>query len=176
MTNRFYDSNFTVQDGQFAYSYSCKIEYSAIANGFAAAQAEIDAIRPSWLPSVLGSAYQQLRVNSTATAIEFVSGKLPLLDVAASRALLATDAGLNLQCSNAGAMSITIPKQATTPIDTESFGIITQYGAGQVTLVPEDGTVVLRSADALLKTRVRYSEITWQKIGPNEWLIGGDRG
>lgn len=174
--NRFFGRTFNASEGTFAQATPVKNEFESVERACKLIADEIDAIRPSWLPATLGAALTILRVNAAGAAIEFVSpGRIPLADVAASRALLASDAGKGLRCTSAGALTLTVPANATTAIDVETAIVVFQYGAGKVTLSPEAG-VTLRAADGYLATRTQYSQITLLKIATDEWIVGGDRG
>lgn len=188
MTNRFYNETFTAAMGSLARSRAIDVQLERITTAFALVQAELDAWNAGIVanftdladvPQTLtGNALKMLRVNVAATAIEFValpSGTMPIVNVSASRALTNSDMGCNLLCDSESAITLTFPLQATTEIPVESLCVITQWGAGQVTLAPE-GAAVLRSSGALLKTRVQFAQVTAMKVDTDEWLIGGDRG
>lgn len=73
--------------------------------------------------------------------------------------------------SNAGAITVTIPPNSTTPypIGTEIEGH--QEGVGQVTIVGGSGVTVTGSPG--LKTADRYSVFGIKKMGTNTWLAYG---
>lgn len=174
--NRFFGRAFNAIEGSFAQAAPVRSEFESIEQAFKAVADELDIVRPSWLPEAMGAALTILRVNSAATAIEFVSpGRIPIADVAASRSLLASDGGKALRCTSAGALTLTVPDNATTPIEVETAIVIVQYGAGKVTMAAAGG-VTLRAADGYMATRTQYSQITLLKIATDEWIIGGDRG
>jgi hypothetical protein len=117
-----------------------------------------------------------LRVNNAASGVEFVApGNIRLVNVAASRNLAATDTGALLVCSSESAMTLTIQPDATVAIPVESSLVVTQWGAGQVTIAPGSG-VTIRSAGGLRATRAQFSQITLIKTATDEWLLGGDFG
>lgn len=76
--------------------------------------------------------------------------------------------------TSAGSITATVPKNATDPIPVGTRIRITQAGTGQITLAPEDGTVILNSADNAYKSRVRYSVLEIEKVATNEWDVLGD--
>ena len=175
MSNRFFNRLFSAADGTFALAASVLNEYASIEAGFLAVQNELDTLRPSWLPTNLGAAFTILRTNGAGTAVEFVSpGRLPIVSVTVSRDLALTDMGKLLVCTNATAITLTLQPFATIAIPTESAFVVSQNGAGKVTIAPGAG-VTLRAADNLLSTRAQYSQITGCVIATNEALIGGDR-
>ena len=78
-----------------------------------------------------------------------------------------------IEVNNASARTITIPTNAavTFPIGTQI--LISQYGAGQVTIAPDTG-VTLRSSGGKTKTAAQYGMATLVKRGTNEWYLAGD--
>ena len=84
-----------------------------------------------------------------------------------------TDDGKLITCSNAAAISVTIP-----PNSSVAYGIGTQInfaqlGAGQVTLVAGAG-VTLNSSGAKLKLKDQYSVATCVKTDTNTWFVVGN--
>mgnify|MGYP003639542974 FL=1 len=84
-----------------------------------------------------------------------------------------TDDGKLITCSNASAISVTIP-----PNSSVAYGIGTQLnfaqlGAGQVTLVAGAG-VTLNSSGAKLKLKDQYSVATCVKTDTNTWFVVGN--
>jgi hypothetical protein len=69
--------------------------------------------------------------------------------------LSATDTGKIVECSNASAITVTLPNSLVQGFCT----IITQTGAGQVTLSPAAGAV-LHNASSFTKTRAQYAGLT----------------
>jgi len=87
--------------------------------------------------------------------------------------LALTDIGLFVTCSNGSDITVTIPVNSTIAFPIGSQVNIMQLGAGQVTLSPFSGTVLLRSAGAKLKTTAQYSVATVLKIATNTWVCVG---
>jgi C4-dicarboxylate-specific signal transduction histidine kinase len=84
-----------------------------------------------------------------------------------------TDDGKLITCSNASAISVTIP-----PNSSVAYGIGTQLnfaqlGAGNVTLVAGAG-VTLNSDGAKLKLNAQYAVATCVKIDTNTWFVVGN--
>lgn len=84
--------------------------------------------------------------------------------------LVAADAGRLVTLNNAGAITLTVPAEATVdyPIGTQID--ITALGAGQVTV---SSTATLRYTPGA-KLRTQYSAGTLTKIASDEWLLVGD--
>ena len=85
-----------------------------------------------------------------------------------------TDAGKLVTASNAAAISITIPTDASVnfPIGTQL--LVMQLGAGQVTVsavTPGTTTIISRSGT---KTAGQYALISLIKVAANQWVVGGD--
>jgi len=186
--NRFYTEAFNAPFGSLAKSVPLDQQFTRLEAAFKLVQEEFDALAgiggitnlPGFPASFAGHGGKQLLVNAAESAIEFAPrGKLNYKSVSGtSYTLLKTDAdaGTLIAFSNASAVTVTVPKNATQAIEVGSTLLVVQYGAGKVTLAPEDGTVTLRSAGNLLATRAQFAHVTLFKVATNEWLIGGDRG
>ena len=85
------------------------------------------------------------------------------------------EVGKRLRTENGSATTITVPTNGTAAFNVGTIFLGYQYGAGQVTISPADGTVTLRTAyNAARTTRAQYSVFAIEKIGTNEWLVYGD--
>ncbi len=103
-----------------------------------------------------------------ATGLEETRKRLRgISSFAASETLAVTAAGTNRRYTGAGAANLTINTGWTAGDVVQ----ITQYGAGQVTLVA--GTATLRSASGL-KTRAQYSTLVLTFIATGEAIVSGD--
>jgi hypothetical protein len=126
--------------------------------------------------SYTGAAYSGVRVNAGATALEFApAGSIRIVNVTASRDLVASDFGALLICNSATAMTLTLPPFSTLAVPAESTLVVAQWGAGQVTLAGGAG-VTIRSTGTLTKTRAQFSQVTLIKTDEDEALLGGDLG
>lgn len=76
---------------------------------------------------------------------------------------------LNFSAGN----NVIIPTNAAQPFPIGTQIILSQYGAGQVTVVPDTG-VTLRSSGGKTKTAAQYAMATLIKRGTNEWYLAGD--
>jgi hypothetical protein len=88
--------------------------------------------------------------------------------------LVLADAGKLITSSNAGAVTQTIPSNATVAIPVGSSIQFVQLGAGQLTLSCADTLRVPPGFLATPKTRGQYSLITATKIASTTWLVSGD--
>jgi hypothetical protein len=87
--------------------------------------------------------------------------------------LVYTDAQKLLQMNNASAITVTIPPASSVNFPSGTQILISQKGAGQVTISPGSG-VTLNSADLATKTRLQYSVAALIKVATNTWLLTGD--
>lgn len=78
-----------------------------------------------------------------------------------------------IEMNTAGAVNLTIPTNAAQAFPTGSQILIAQYGAGQVTVVPDTG-VTLRSSGGKTKLSAQYSLATLIKRASDEWYLSGD--
>ena len=96
-----------------------------------------------------------------------------------SYSLLVSDAQKLITLSNANPVTLTIPSNATIGLPVGTQITISQYGAGQVTVVgassPNPVTIVSTGATAATpKTRVQYSTATLIQTSTDNWLVVGD--
>lgn len=82
------------------------------------------------------------------------------------------DRGTCIEMNAAGALNFTVPQNSAVSYDIGTVLVVTQLGAGQVTLV-QDTNVTIRTPSSLL-TRAQYSTVSVRKRATNEWVAGGD--
>jgi hypothetical protein len=87
--------------------------------------------------------------------------------------LVAGDAGDLVTLTNAAAITLTVPTNATVPFATGTQITITQSGAGKVTVAGAVG-VTVNAADGYLSLRTQWSAGTLIKTGTNSWILIGD--
>jgi hypothetical protein len=90
-----------------------------------------------------------------------------------SYTLVIGDADKLVEMNNASANNLTIPLNATVAYATGTQILLSQYGAGQTTVVATGG-VTVRSSGGKLKLTAQYSGATLIKIDTNEWYLFGD--
>jgi len=83
------------------------------------------------------------------------------------------DAGQLVTLTNAAAITLTVPTNATVPFAIGTQITIAQGGAGTVT-VAGAATVTVNSADGDLKLRTQWSAATLIKLATNSWILIGD--
>lgn len=91
-----------------------------------------------------------------------------------SYTLALVDDGRLVTCTNAGAITLTVPANATVAFPLGAVVRVMQGGAGAVTATAAGG-VTLRSRGGLVATNGQYAGFTLTKIATNEWLVEGDR-
>ena len=84
-----------------------------------------------------------------------------------------TDDGKLITCSNASAIALTIPPNASVAYGIGTQINIAQLGAGQVTITAGAG-VTLNSSGTKLKTKDQYAVATCVKTDTNTWFVVGN--
>jgi hypothetical protein len=85
-----------------------------------------------------------------------------------------TDAGKLVTASNAAAISLTIPTDASVNFPVGTQILVMQLGAGQVTVsAVTPGTTTVSSKNGT-KTSGQYAVISLIKVAANQWVVGGD--
>lgn len=91
----------------------------------------------------------------------------------ASYTLVLTDQSKIVEISNGSANTLTIPTNASVPFPIGTYILFIQTGAGQTTITPADGTVIVNSTPGL-KLRTQWSAATIIKRATNTWVVTGD--
>jgi hypothetical protein len=81
-------------------------------------------------------------------------------------------ASLVIEMNVGSANNLTVPLNSTVAFPIGSQITVSQYGAGQTTIVATGG-VTLRSAGSFLKLAAQYSMCTLMKVGTDEWYVVG---
>jgi nitrogen fixation protein len=118
----------------------------------------------------------QLWKNKTiATALGYTPAPRDLtIDTKTVQYTLVTgDNSKFIELNFSGGNNIIIPTNTAQPFPIGAQIILSQYGAGQVTVVPDTG-VTLRSSGGKTKTAAQYAMATLIKRGTNEWYLAGD--
>jgi hypothetical protein len=126
--------------------------------------------------SYTGQAFKPVRVNAGESGLEFAPlGGIRIVNVSASRNLLATDFGAILVCDSASPIVLTLPPFASLGVPPESSLVAVQWNAGKVSFAPGAG-VTISGTGGFLSTRAQFSQITLIKLGNDLALAGGDLG
>jgi hypothetical protein len=83
------------------------------------------------------------------------------------------DAGQLVTLTNAAAIALTVPTNATAPFAVGTQITLTQGGAGKVTVAGAVG-VTVNAADGYLSLRTQWSSATIIKTATNSWILIGD--
>ena len=121
--------------------------------------------RPVFVASQVLTASEQ---NQLATAIIAINAQ-----TGTTYTTVLTDDGKLITCSNASAISVTIPPNSSVAYGLGTQLNFAQLGAGQVTLVAGAG-VTLNSSGAKLKLKDQYSVATCVKTDTNTWFVVGN--
>lgn len=91
----------------------------------------------------------------------------------ASYTLVLSDADKLVEMNVGSANNLTVPLNSSVAYSIGTQILISQYGAGQTTVVATGG-VTIRSSGGKLKLNAQYSGATLIKIGTDEWYLFGD--
>lgn len=83
--------------------------------------------------------------------------------------LIGSDTGKLVRCSNAAAVTVTVPTNAGAAIDTCELIFVEQGGTGVVTIAPDTG-VTLQAANGLATT-ARYDVRALLKVDTDTWVV-----
>jgi hypothetical protein len=122
-----------------------------------------------------GAAVKHVFVSEALNAFESgLNETIPLnSQTGTTYTLVATDAGDLVTLTNASAIVLTVPTNASVAFATGTQITITRAGAGSVTVAGAVG-VTVNSADGFLKLRSQWSSATLIKIATNSWILIGD--
>lgn len=86
--------------------------------------------------------------------------------------LALTDAASIVRCANAGAITVTVPLNATVAFPIGSVVVVTEAGAGTVTLAAAGGVTLNTPDDLVLGTQ--WESATLRKVAADVWDVGKD--
>lgn len=86
--------------------------------------------------------------------------------------LVLADAGKLVTLTNAGAITLTVPPNASVAFSTGTTIAVTQLGAGTVTVSPGAG-VTLNSLSGATDVSGQYATASLTKTGTDTWLLAG---
>jgi hypothetical protein len=122
-----------------------------------------------------GATVKHVFVSEALNAFEAgLNETIPLnAQTGTSYTLAATDAGDLVTLTNASAITLTVPTNASVPFAIGTQITITRAGSGSLTVVGDTG-VTVNSADGYLKLRTQWSSGTLIKVNTNSWILIGD--
>ena len=112
------------------------------------------------------------QIATTAQVYDTVTTVPKNVQTGTSYTLVLTDAGKMVTLSNASAITLTIPTNASVAFPVDTRIDILQYGAGQVTV--GGSGVTIRSLGSRLKLAGQYAGATLWKRDTNEWVLIGE--
>jgi len=120
----------------------------------------------------IGTAFQRLRVNSGASALEYFTDGEINTQSGTTYTLVIGDSSKYIRFTNGSAVTFTVPTNASVafPVGTLITGI--QAGAGQVTFTPAGG-VTINCPFAVKKTLGQFSSWSLKKVATDEWDLSG---
>jgi len=119
------------------------------------------------LVSLKGSSVSQSDVDSKSSKLITTNRQT------ASYILVLTDADKLVEMNVGSANNLTVPPNSDVAFPTGTQILISQYGAGQTSVLAGSG-VTIRSSGAKLKLTGQYSGGSLIKIATNEWYLFGD--
>lgn len=119
-----------------------------------------------------GQVYTASAVNSTNEGVNDLAFGQFNSQTGTTYTLVLTDVAKVLSMSNASAITLTVPTNASVAFPTGTQILVYQAGAGQVTVA--GAGVTLRSSGSRLKTFGQYAVIGLLKIATDEWVVFGN--
>lgn len=120
--------------------------------------------------------YMKVGNGSTAwTSLAYQNALAPLsfnTQTGTSYTLALSDAGRQVELSNASAITLTVPTNASIPLGIGTQIALLQTGAGQVTVQGAGGVTV--NGNPGLKLRAQWSYATLIQRAANTWVLVGD--
>lgn len=90
-----------------------------------------------------------------------------------SYTLVLSDAGKNIEFNSASATTLTVPTNAAVAFPVGTALLVTQVGAGQVTIAGASG-VTIQSSYSRTKLSAQYAQASLIKRATNTWLLAGN--
>jgi hypothetical protein len=84
------------------------------------------------------------------------------------------DRNSHVRFTSNSAVTVTVPSNATVPLDIGSVVYLEQAGTGTITVSAASG-VTLRSRGGLVASNGQYARLELEKLAADEWLLSGDR-
>lgn len=119
-----------------------------------------------------GNVWAASDVNTQNTNINALGNVTVNAQTGTTYTLVLADALKVVSCSNAAAITLTVPTNASVAFPVGTQIIVYQAGAGQVTI--SGAGVTFRSNGTKLKLTGQYAVATLIKIGTDEWIVAGN--
>jgi hypothetical protein len=119
-----------------------------------------------------GQVLSAANVNSITEGVNDIAFGVFNAQTGTTYTLVLTDVAKVVSLTNAGAITLTVPTNASVAFPTGTQILLYQGGAGQVTI--SGAGVTLRSQGTKLKTNGQYSIAGLLKVGTDEWVVFGN--
>jgi len=119
-----------------------------------------------------GQVYTAANVNSTNEGVNDLAFGQFNAQTGTTYTLVLTDVAKVISMTNASAITLTVPTNASVAFPVGSQILVYQGGAGQVTVA--GAGVTLRSSGSRLKTFNQYAVIGLLKLATDEWVVFGN--
>ena len=119
-----------------------------------------------------GQVYYAPNVNATNEGVNDIAFGVFNAQTGTSYTLVLTDVAKVISLTNAAAITLTIPTNASVAFPTGTQILLYQGGAGQVTV--GGAGVTIRSQGTKLKMNGQYSIAGLLKLGTDEWVLYGN--
>ena len=123
------------------------------------------------LPSQTGNAGEYLTTNGTTASWADPALVTTNAQTSTTYPLVLSDKDKLVTLSNASAITVTVPTNASVAYPTGSIVNLQQIGDGQVTIVGDTGVTINANGT---KTRVQWSAASLLKTATNTWTLIGD--
>jgi hypothetical protein len=120
-----------------------------------------------------GDVLTAANVNSITEGVNDIAFGVFNAQTGTSYTLALTDVAKVVTLTNAAAITLTVPTNASVAFPVGSQILLYQGGAGQVTITPDSG-VDVRSSGSKLKITDQYSVAGLLKLATDEWVAFGN--
>jgi hypothetical protein len=120
-----------------------------------------------------GDVLSAANINSITDGVNDIAFAVFNNQVGTTYTLALTDVAQIVTLNNASAITLTVPPNASVAFPIGTQIVLTQFGAGQVTIAPGAG-VTLRSFGSALKIAGQWGVATCVKTDTNTWLVFGN--
>ena len=122
-----------------------------------------------------GQVLSASNVNQIAGGVNDLAALQINAQTGTSYTLVLTDSAKLITLTNASAIALSVPTNASVAFATGTQIALYQGGAGQVTIsAVTPGTTSIRSQGSKTKTNGQYSMVVLTKIAADEWVIAGN--
>jgi hypothetical protein len=118
---------------------------------------------------------QMYVTNSATERLPIATSKIQInAQTGTTYTLVLTDAGYLITANNAGAITLSVPTNASVAFPIGTQILVNQLGAGQVTVAAvTPGTTTVSGRNGL-KTSGQYAMISLVKVAAEQWIVNGD--